>query len=229
MELIKVLSNPVRIQAMQYLQIHGEATTKQISEAIKDVPTPTLYRHINTLLKEEVLLVKEERKVRESLERLLIIIKDKFAEAENSDIANSAHQFLMELYWKFKTYCTNQKTNPKKDRLSMRTRVLFLTDEAFDNFMLDIVAVMLIMGTGKTDRNGNQKGLHKDFYKNLAELFATNGFVCICYDKRGAYETQGNYNTTGLNDLTDDATSVFRYTKALSFVDSHKIIVCGHS
>lgn len=60
-------------------------------------------------------------------------------------------------------------------------------------------------------------------------MFATNGFVCIRYDKRGTYETQGNYNTAGLNDLTDDAASVVRYTKALPFVDSHKIIVCGHS
>ena len=66
MELIKVLSNPVRMQVMQYLQTYGEATTKQISDAITDVPAPTLYRHINILLKEEVLLVKEERKVRGS-------------------------------------------------------------------------------------------------------------------------------------------------------------------
>lgn len=159
MELIKVLSNPVRIQVMQYLQIHGEATTKQISEAIKDVPTPTLYRHINTLLKEEVLLVKEERKVRGSLERLLIINKDKFAEAENSDIANSAYQFLMELYSKFKAYCTNPKANPKKDRLSMRTRVLFLTDEEFDNFMLDIVAVMDKYDEKKEKSRGKKRSI----------------------------------------------------------------------
>ena len=67
MELIKLLSNPVRIQVVQYLQTHGEATTKQISEAIPDVPSPTLYRHINTLLKEEVLLVKEGEPMKKSL------------------------------------------------------------------------------------------------------------------------------------------------------------------
>ena len=142
MELVKILSNPVRIQVMQYLQIHGEATTKQISEAIHDVPTPTLYRHINTLLKEEVLMVKEERKVRGSLERLLIINKDKFTAIENGGVADVAYQFLMEIYARFQKYSKKPDADPKKDRLSMRTRMLCLTDEEFDTFMQDIGAVM---------------------------------------------------------------------------------------
>lgn len=142
MELIKILSSPVRMQVMQYLQIHGEATTKQISEAITDVPTPTLYRHINTLLKEEMLTVKEERKVRGSLERLLILNKDKFTALENGNIADVAYQFLMEIYTRFQKYGMNPDTDPRKDRLSMRTRMFCLTDEEFDAFMQDIGAIM---------------------------------------------------------------------------------------
>lgn len=142
MELIKVLSNPVRIQVMQYLQTHGEATTKQLSEAISDVPAPTLYRHINTLLKEEVLLVKEERKVRGSLERLLAINVEKMSEAADSNISEIAYQFLMELYMKFQKYGCKQNANPQKDRLSLRTCVLTLTDDSFDRFMQDIAAVI---------------------------------------------------------------------------------------
>ena len=44
----------------------------------------TIYRHINYLLKEEVLIVKSERKVRGSVERLLAFNEAKFA--ENTDI-----------------------------------------------------------------------------------------------------------------------------------------------
>ena len=141
-ELIKVLSNPVRIRVMQYLQTHGEATTKQISEAISDVPAPTLYRHINTLLKEEVLLVKEERKVRGSLERLLVINVEKMSAASDSNISDSAYQFLMELYMKFHKYSCKDNADPQKDRLSLRTCVLNLTDDSFDNFMRDIASVI---------------------------------------------------------------------------------------
>lgn len=142
MDLIKVLSNPVRIRVMQYLQTYGEATTKQISEAISDVPAPTLYRHINTLLKEEVLLVKEERKVRGSLERLLVINVEKMSSASDSNISDSAYQFLMELYMKFHKYSCKDNADPQKDRLSLRTCVLNLTDDSFDNFMRDIASVI---------------------------------------------------------------------------------------
>ena len=141
-ELIKILSNSARIRVIQYLQIHGEATTKQISESITDIPAPTLYRHINFLLKEDVLIVKEERKVRGSLERLLMINKDKFTEIENGNIADVAYQFLMGIYAGFQKYSMRPDADPRKDRLCMRTRMLSLTDEEFDAFLQDIGAVM---------------------------------------------------------------------------------------
>ncbi|MDO4554353.1 MAG: alpha/beta fold hydrolase [Lachnospiraceae bacterium] len=90
-------------------------------------------------------------------------------------------------------------------------------------------AVVLIMGTGKTDRDGNRKGFITDFYKNLANLFTTHGFVCIRYDKRGIGETDGDYDTAGLEDLTKDACAVVRYIKNVSYVDKEKVILCGHS
>lgn len=90
-------------------------------------------------------------------------------------------------------------------------------------------AIVLIMGTGKADRDGNQKNFCTNFYKNLAKLFAEKGFICFRYDKRGTYETGGNYNTAGLYDLTDDAIAVVRYAKSCSFVDCKRVIVCGHS
>lgn len=90
-------------------------------------------------------------------------------------------------------------------------------------------AIVLIMGTGKTDRDGNEKGFKTDLYKNFAEMFAKYGFVSVRYDKRGTYQTEGNYNTAGLSDLMDDAISVIRYTKSLPYVDEARVIVCGHS
>lgn len=117
----------------------------------------------------------------------------------------------------------------KEEKVSIPGRVSIGASISYLDKAVVSPAVILIMGTGKTDRNGNQKGFHTDFYKNLAELFTSFGFVCIRYDKRGTYETQGNYNTAGLEDLIDDAVSVVGYAKALSFVDSQRIVVCGHS
>lgn len=142
MDLLKAISSSNALQIVQYLQTYHEATTKQISEALPGIPAPTLYRHINKLIKDEVLLVKEERKVRGSMERILAINVAKFEECENSDIVATAYQFLMAIYEKFVKYGSGKEVDPVKDRLSMRTRMMSLTDEDYDAFMQDMVALM---------------------------------------------------------------------------------------
>ncbi len=89
--------------------------------------------------------------------------------------------------------------------------------------------VLLIMGTGKTDRDGNQFGLKSNLYKDLAQMFANFGYVCVRYDKRGTHESTGKFLENGLYGLVEDAKSVIEYAKNLSYVDETKIIACGHS
>ena len=140
MKLSDVITNPIRMKIMQFLQIRGEATTKQICEELHDVPQPTLYRHINYLLKEEVLNVKSERKVRGSLERLLALNEAKFT--ENTDIADNAYQFLMALYGSFQRYSDKENADPAADMLSLRTYMLTLTDESYANFFAELRKVI---------------------------------------------------------------------------------------
>lgn len=90
-------------------------------------------------------------------------------------------------------------------------------------------AIVLIMGTGKLDRDGNGPGLKMDLYKNMAKMFAEHGYVVVRYDKRGTHESEGDFNSAGLSDIVDDAVSVVQYTKSLPYVDESRIIVCGHS
>lgn len=89
--------------------------------------------------------------------------------------------------------------------------------------------VVILMGTGKTNRDGNTKSFKTDFYKNLSDLFVNLGCVTIRYDKRGTHESSGNYKTAGLSDLVDDAVSVIKYGKTLEYVNANKVIDCGHS
>ncbi len=69
-------------------------------------------------------------------------------------------------------------------------------------------AIVIIMGTGKTDRDGNEKGFRTDLYKKFAEFFAGLGFVCVRYDKRGTFQSTGNFNTAGLLLFGGAATSM---------------------
>lgn len=80
-------------------------------------------------------------------------------------------------------------------------------------------AVVLIMELVKQIRDGNEKSFIPNFYKTLSDQFAQMGCVCVRYDKRGTFETSGDYNTSGLSDLVKDAISVIQYTKELAYVD----------
>jgi len=148
MKLTDVLSNPVRMRIMQHLQISGDATTKQIAEALKDVPAPTIYRHINFLLKKGVLIVKEERKVRGTTERLLSINTEMWSAEINRDIADTSYQFLMSLYGQFQRYASKEDADPMADRLCLRTCMMRLTDGSFDAFLKEYAELI-----GRYQRN----------------------------------------------------------------------------
>ncbi len=49
----------------------------------------------------------------------------------------------------------------------------------------NIPLVLLIAGSGPTDRNCNGPGFKTDAYKKLAEALAANGVAMLRYDKRG--------------------------------------------
>ena len=85
--------------------------------------------------------------------------------------------------------------------------------------------VLLIMGTGSLDRDGNGLGIKSNIYKDLSDMFVDMGYVCIRYDKRGTHESTGDAKTNGLNDLVNDAASVIHYAKKLDYVDEEKVVL----
>ena len=89
--------------------------------------------------------------------------------------------------------------------------------------------VLIIMGTGKTDRDGNTFGFKSNLYKDLSDIFVRMGYVTIRYDKRGTHESTGSFKKAGLSDLVNDSAQVIEYAKTLPCVDKNRIIACGHS
>lgn len=89
--------------------------------------------------------------------------------------------------------------------------------------------VLLVMGTGSLNRDGNGLGFKSNIYKDLSNMFVDMGCVCIRYDKRGTHESSGDAKTSGLSDLVNDASNIIHHAKKLEYVDEEKIVVCGHS
>ena len=90
--------------------------------------------------------------------------------------------------------------------------------------------VILIAGSGPTDRDGNQKGLTNNSLKYLSEELARNEIAVFSYDKRIiAQMLSGTVNeaTLSFDDFINDAKEVLTFFKNKK--KYNKIIIAGHS
>ena len=90
--------------------------------------------------------------------------------------------------------------------------------------------VILIAGSGPTDRDGNQKMMPNNSLKLLAEALANNGIAVYSYDKRiFAQMAAGKLDEASLSfdNFIDDAKAVLLYFKNQK--KYHTITIAGHS
>lgn len=90
--------------------------------------------------------------------------------------------------------------------------------------------VILIAGSGPTDRDGNQKMMPNNSLKLLAEAVANNGIAVYSYDKRiFAQMAAGQLDEASLSfdNFIDDAKAVLLYFKNQK--KYHTITIAGHS
>lgn len=90
--------------------------------------------------------------------------------------------------------------------------------------------VLIIAGSGPTDRNGNGPIVQTDTYRKLAEAFAGAGISSLRYDKRGIGESRAlvtREEDVVFSDFVSDAVSAIRSLSAQPDVSS--VVVVGHS
>ena len=89
--------------------------------------------------------------------------------------------------------------------------------------------VIIIAGSGPTDRNGNQNFLKNNALKKLAEELSKKGIATFRYDKRVVKQIrEGKIDKNIMfDDFVTDATSVINYFKASEKINS--IYIIGHS
>jgi DNA-binding transcriptional ArsR family regulator len=143
MDLKKYLSNPTVGRIMQYLFDGKEHTTKDIAEYLSDVPVPTIYRHINYLIKNDIVVVKEERKVRGSRERILA---PNLEWSKTFRVSEASYPFIMELMNRFERYSQTHlnysyRDMYDKDRLFLGKVVVYLDDDEMDGFIKELEAL----------------------------------------------------------------------------------------
>jgi alpha-beta hydrolase superfamily lysophospholipase len=99
-------------------------------------------------------------------------------------------------------------------------------------------AILLLPGSGPTDRNGNSGlGIKTDLLKEIAEELAKNGIASLRFDKRAIqiYASQWPKDPKEMNHFfawqmfVDDASSAFDFLAKQPEVDSTKVAILGHS
>jgi uncharacterized protein len=89
--------------------------------------------------------------------------------------------------------------------------------------------VVMVHGSGPTDRDSNAKGMPMNIFKQLSEVVVAEGFASIRYDKRGVGASKGDFYETGVHDLINDACAVVEFAKRHPNIDAENVILLGHS
>jgi alpha-beta hydrolase superfamily lysophospholipase len=84
---------------------------------------------------------------------------------------------------------------------------------------------VLIPGSGPIDRNGDAAKLPLGIQRQLAQGLSARGVASIRWDKRGVGESGGDFLSTGLHDLVDDALAVVDEAMRSGL----PVVVVGHS
>ena len=117
----------------------------------------------------------------------------------------------------------SRDTLPSAERLTISATVPLAADQVMPPDARAIA--VLIPGSGPIDRNGDAAKLAIGIQRQLAEGLGEQGFASIRWDKRGVGESGGDFLSTGLHDLVDDALAVVDHTTNTGL----PVVVIGHS
>ncbi|PXV96115.1 helix-turn-helix protein [Lachnotalea glycerini] len=140
MDITKIIMNPVRLRIIQYLVLHGSASTGQIKEELTDIPPASLYRHIKILEEAKLIIVVKENKIRGVVEKVFQLNKENPLSQENSNenIKRVIDSSMLSIMSEFNSYLDKEENDPQKDLLFLSTSTLLLSDEEFTEFTKEI-------------------------------------------------------------------------------------------
>jgi uncharacterized protein len=92
-----------------------------------------------------------------------------------------------------------------------------------------VPAVLMLQGSGRTDRDDNAKALAVDVFPQLSAAIERHGVATFRYDKRGVGGSEGDYFGSDFDDRLTDAVAAVAWLRARPEVDASHVIALGHS
>lgn len=88
-------------------------------------------------------------------------------------------------------------------------------------------AIIFLVGSGPVS---SHRGNYQEFLRYfLEEPFADEQVALLYFDKRGVWASDGKWHKTDFEQRAYDAAQAARYLRSLSFIDSSRIYLVGHS
>ncbi|WP_046174270.1 helix-turn-helix domain-containing protein [Domibacillus indicus] len=143
---LKVILHPVRMKMIQSFVNQRKLTVQQLSERIPDVPPPSLYRHMNTLLEAGFVEVVEENPIRGTVEKVYALKEqspDDFLSLSREEHVDLFTAFAAQLIGSFERYVSSEKADFLKDGAGYRTAELHVTDEEFQELIQQMGALIM--------------------------------------------------------------------------------------
>ncbi len=159
---VKAMVHPIRIRILQTVMNSAGMTASDISQKLPDIPQATLYRHINALLKVDIIEVVDENRVRGTIEKVYSVSNT--LESNTSKEVNEASKeehfsfffnYLMGILSQYETYLQSESVDLKRDGVSYRQWYAYLSYEELIELIESIKE--LIDKAAENEPNGNRQ------------------------------------------------------------------------
>lgn len=143
------ISNPVTCRLLVQIDKRGQVTTKELAAICPDIPQTSLYRYLSRMLRDGVLKVVDERRIRGMIERVFAVnvaleIDEK--DLEGRDAAAKYYQlfskFAMGLMCQFLEYTETDGIDIANDGSGFWLTPLCLDDQELDDLAAQMQALV---------------------------------------------------------------------------------------
>jgi hypothetical protein len=143
-----LLLHPVRLRIIKAFLGDRALTTSQLAAELDDVPAGSVYRHVARLVREGVLQVVAEQRVRGAVERTYtlrpaaaVMQPGELAAMTPADHTRAFTAFIAGVLDHFDRYIAAAPAEPEREA-GYRMAAMWLTDDEFAQFVLDLAAVI---------------------------------------------------------------------------------------
>lgn len=147
---ISVILHPLRMRIIQTLVSGRRLTVQQMQELMPGTPPATLYRHLNKLVKAEIIAVVEENKIRGTVEKVYSLAEhagqqagEELLAASKEDHLNYFFTFLINLLGDFEKYLSQEKYDLVRDGVVYSQATIYADDSEFAEIVKSLSSIIL--------------------------------------------------------------------------------------